>query len=648
MPILFRTLFFALPCLFCCLTPVSAQQIVWNKFFGGSGFDNACGIALNTEDGSMYIGGTVRSQDGDVKKAPGGDADFWVVKLNYKGEFIWSKALGGRGTDEAKDIKNTQDGGCIIIGTSNSIDGDVKDNHGKMDACVVRLSKNGEVLWSRALGGTGNDKGNAILPTSDGGFIVLGESGSKNGDMTMSYGGLDAWVCKLDENGEIIWQRSYGGSGSEAAMAAIELDDRSIVVLCATDSKNFEVEQSFGNKDLWLLRIEDLGKLLWAKSYGGEDNDEAHALVKAHDGGFLIAGTTFSQGGHIKSNKGYGDLLLVKTDFEGELQWTKTYGGSEPDGANQIFTTKDKNYVVVGTTQSKNGNITRNRGSYEGWVLKLDVKGNIVWQNTFGGKTQDMLYGGCETATTDYICVGYSESTDGDNTPTGFKGGGDWWVLNLRDPGKAAPAYRPPFAIKGRVRDAETNTFLPAQIEIVDNTTHKVIKSGAVNPLKGTFEFFIPKDKKISISISIKGYMFYGDNIVINPNEDEMYLDIELEKIKVGSKLVLDDIVFDAGLWDIKPESEPELQRILKFMNLNPEVNIALNGHTDNTGDPNTKRKLSFNRATEIMKYLEKNGIYSPRMVAKGYGMSQPIATNANEEGRQKNRRVEFEITAAP
>ena len=645
---MFRTLYCCLLLLICRPYTSDAQQIVWNQFMGGAGFDNAAGIALNTEDGSMYIGGTIRSTQGDVKNAPGGEADFWVVKLNYKGELIWSKALGGKGTDEAKDIRRTQDGGCIIIGTSNSIDGHIKDPHGKMDAWVVRLSKSGEIVWSRALGGTGNDKGNAILPTADGGFIVLGESGSKNGDMTMSYGGLDAWVCKLDADGQLIWQRSYGGSGSEAAMAAIELDDRSVVVLCATDSKNFEVEKSFGNKDLWLLRIEDLGKLLWAKSYGGEDNDEAHALVKAHDGGFLIAGTTFSLGGDIKSNKGYGDLLLLKTDFEGELQWTKTYGGSEPDGANQIFTTKDKNYVVVGTTQSKNGNITRNHGSYEGWVLKVDVKGNIVWQNTFGGKTQDMLYGGCETATGDYICVGYSESTDGDNTPAGFKGGGDWWVLNLRDPGKAAPAYRPPFALKGRVRDAETNTFLPALVEIIDNDKNKVIKSANIDPLKGTFEFFIPKDQKLSVSISIKGYMFYGDNISINPNEDEMYLGIELEKIKVGSKLVLDDIVFDAGLWNIKPESEPELQRILKFMNLNPTVNIALNGHTDNTGDTNTKRKLSFNRATEIMKYLEMKGIYAPRMVAKGYGMSQPVATNANEEGRQKNRRVEFEITAAP
>jgi len=625
-----------------------AQQIIWNKFLGGSGFDNAYSIALNPVEGSVYIGGTVRSNDGLVKKAHGTEADFWIVKLNYKGEMIWSKALGGSGVDEARDIRLTQDGGCILIGTTNSTDGDVKDNHGKMDIWVVRMSKSGEVLWTKCLGGTGNDKGNSILPVADGGFLVIGESGSKNGDMTMSFGGLDAWVCKLDAQGELIWQRSYGGSRSDVGMAALELDDRSVVVLCASDSWDFDIEKNNGNKDLWLIRIEDLGRKLWSQNYGGEDNEEAHAIIQAADGGFIIAGTTFSEGGDIKENRGNGDLLLVKTDFEGKLEWTRTYGGTEPEGANQIFRTRDQNYIVVGTTQSKNGMIKHNHGSYDGWVLKLNPQGNIIWQNTFGGKTQDMLYGGCETAQGDYICVGYSESTDGDNTPQGFNGGGDWWVISLRDPGKEAERFRPPFVLKGRVRDKENGSFLPASVEIVDNKNNKVIQKADISPLKGTFEFQIPTDKKLSISISIKGYMFYGVNININPNDDEMFWDIEMEKIAVGSKLVLDNIIFDAGLWDIKEESVPELQRILKFMNMNPEVNIALNGHTDNTGDNNSKRKLSLNRASEIMKYLEQNGIYIGRMVAKGYGMSQPVATNATEEGRQKNRRVEIEITSAP
>lgn len=627
---------------------LSGQQIVWNKFLGGRGFDNANAVALNPREGSIYIGGTVRSTEGDVKGNHGILADYWIVKMSYKGEVVWTKCLGGTGLDEAKDIRTTMDGGCIIVGTTSSQDGDVKGNHGKMDIWVVRLTKYGEVLWSRACGGTGNDKGNSVLPLSDGGFLVLGESGSKNGDMTQAYGGLDAWVAKLDEDGNLIWQRSYGGSGSDAAMGAVELDDRSVVLLNTTDSRDFEISQSKGNKDLWIMRIEDLGSVSWEKSIGGEDNEDAHAILRAHDGGLLIAGTTFSSSGDIKSNKGNGDLLLVKTDLEGNLLWTKTYGGSEPDGANQIFRTQDRNYIVVGTTQSKDGIIPRNRGSYEGWALKINTKGEIIWHNTFGGKTQDMLYGGCETAGGDYIVVGYSESTDGDNSPMGFKGGGDWWTLALRDPGKLAPTFRPPFVLKGTVREQESGRFLPAAVELIDNKTNKVFKSSTIDPLKGTFEFEIPKDRDLSISIAIKGYMFFGDNVIVNPAEDETVLDIRLERIKVGSKLVLNNIVFDIGLTGIRPESAPELQRILKFMNMNPEVKIALNGHTDNTGDANTKRKLSLLRASEILKYLQEKGIMADRMAARGYGMTQPIATNSTEEGRQKNRRVEIEVTAAP
>ena len=142
--------------------------------------------------------------------------------------------------------------------------------------------------------------------------------------------------------------------------------------------------------------------------------------------------------------------------------------------------------------------------------------------------------------------------------------------------------------------------------------------------------------------------MFYGDNIIVNPAEDESVLDIRLDRIKVGNKLVLNNIVFDIGATGIRPESAPGLQRILKFMNMNPEVKIALNGHTDNTGDANTKRKLSLLRASEILKYLQEKGIMADRMTARGYGMTQPIATNTTEEGRQQNRRVEIEVTAAP
>lgn len=631
-----------------CLYPLQAQQIIWNKFLGGRGFDNAAAVAIHPVDGAVYAGGTVRSTDGDIKGAHGIMADFWITKMNYKGELLWTKTLGGTGIDEARDIRTTQDGGCIIIGTSTSQDGDVKGNHGKMDIWTVRLNKQGEVLWSKALGGTGNDKGNAVLPLSDGGFLILGESGSKNGDMTRSYGGLDAWVCKLDENGTLVWERSYGGSGSDAAMNACELDDRSVVLLNTTDSKDFDIPESKGNKDLWLLRIEDLGSISWQKIIGGEDNDEAHALIRAHDGGLIIGGTTFSSTGDIKGNKGNGDLLLVKVDLEGTLQWTKTYGGSEPDGANQIFRTKDRHYIVVGTTQSKDGIIPRNRGSYEGWAMKINPKGDIVWHNTFGGKTQDMLYGGCETAGGDYLVAGYSESTDGDNTPAGFRGGGDWWILMLRDPGKGTPSFRPPFVLKGTIREKESGRFLPAAVEVIDNKTNKLYKQASIDPVKGTFEFEIPKDRDLSISVALKGYMFYGDNIVVNPDEDEMVLDIRLERIQVGNKLVLNNIVFDIGATDIRPESVPELQRILKFMNMNPEVKIALNGHTDNTGDPVSKRKLSLMRASEILKYLQNNGILADRMTARGYGMTQPVATNATEEGRQKNRRVEIEVTAAP
>jgi outer membrane protein OmpA-like peptidoglycan-associated protein len=628
---------------------LSAQQIVWNQFWGGSGFDNGYAMDLLPSDGSIYITGTVRSNQQDAKNPPSNSADFAVLKLNYKGEILWNKILGGTGTDEAHGIKSTQDGGCIVIGTTASLDGLVVGNHGKMDIWVIKLSRDGEVQWMQTLGGTGNDKGFGILPLKEGGYLVLGESGSKNGSMNMSYGGLDLWVAKLSLSGEMVWQRSYGGSGSEAAYAAVQLDDYSIIVAGGTDSQNFDVNPpNYGNKDLWLLHIEDLGKLLWEKSIGGEDNEEVHSIGLAQDGGLIFSGTTFSNQGMIKDHRGMGDGWVGKIDLTGNLLWSKTYGGSEPDGLNCLFPTRDKNYILVGTTQSKDGMIRKSHGSYEGWVIKINTKGEPIWQNTFGGKTQDMLYGGVETAGGEYVCVGYSESVDGDNTPTNFKGGGDFWILNLRDPGKQSPGFRPPFVLSGTVTENNTGLPLLAEVELIDNEKNILFKKLTLNPSKGSFEVVIPKQKSLSISVAIPGYLFFGDNLDIDTTQDGKHLEVKLEKIRVGAKLTLDNIVFDIASAQIKPESNPELDRILKFMNLNPSVRVALNGHTDNTGDPNTKRKLSIMRATEIKNYLTNKGLSSDRMIPRGYGMTQPVASNSTEEGRQQNRRVEIEIIAAP
>ncbi len=191
----------------------TAPAIQWEKALGGTGYDYATSI-VQTSDGGYIVAGYSYSNDGDVT-GNHGSADYWVVKLDNTGSISWQKSLGGSGDDEAASIVQTSDGGYIMAGSSNSNDGDVTGNHGSYDCWVVKLDNTGSVSWQKSLGGTGGDLASSVEQTSDGGYIVAGQSYSTDGDVTGNHGVADCWVVKLDDTGSISWQKSLGGSNAD-------------------------------------------------------------------------------------------------------------------------------------------------------------------------------------------------------------------------------------------------------------------------------------------------------------------------------------------------------------------------------------------------------------------------------------------------
>lgn len=182
--------------------------------------------------------------------------DYWVAKLDDSGELQWQKALGGSGDEIARSIQQTSDGGYVVAGYSNSTDGDVTENHGGENDCwVVKLGINGELQWQKALGGSGNDIAQAIEQTNDGGYVISGGSDSEDGDVTGAHGGYDCWVVKLDGSGELQWQKAMGGSGADAGSSIKQTSDEGFVVAGYSNSMDGDVSGIHGAEDFWVVKL---------------------------------------------------------------------------------------------------------------------------------------------------------------------------------------------------------------------------------------------------------------------------------------------------------------------------------------------------------------------------------------------------------
>lgn len=200
---------------------------------------------------------------------------------------------------------------------------------------------------------------------------------------------------------------------------------------------------------------------------------------------------------------------------------------------------------------------------------------------------------------------------------------------------------------KGKTIDAITKKAVEAQIDIIDNATGSVIETFTTNSATGKFIITLASGKNYGISVRADGYLFHSENFDIPKGSADNLVDktVELKNIKVGSTIALRNIFFDTGKSTLRPESNSELDRLVKLMKDVPNLQIEISGHTDNTGSATLNNELSKSRAEAVVTYLKGKGITANRMTAEGYGSSKPVASNNSDSGRQENRRTEFKIT---
>ena len=424
-----------------------SSAIEWQKVLGGTRVDVAQAIQP-TPDGGYIMAGNSNSQDGDVAGYHSGAygcylpcvgpticgyyPDGLVVKLSSTGAIQWQKALGGSAAENLLSIQPTPDGGYIASGLTYSNDGDVSGYHGgdEADAWVVKLSSSGTIQWQKVLGGgTGCDFANYILPTPDGGYVFVGHTDSNDGDVTSNAGERDVWIVKLSGSGAIQWLKTIGGAKNDYAFSFQSTSDGGYIVAGYTYSNNGDVSGNHGDADAWIVKLSSSGAIQWQKALGGSNEDIARSILPTTDGGYIVTGSAKSNDGDVSGNHGDADAWIVKLSSSGAIQWQKSLGGSNEEIARSIQPTTDGGYIVTGSAKSNNGDVTGNHGGQDAWVIKLSNNGAIQWQKSFGGSDNDFANSIQHTTDGGYIVAGQAISNNGD--VSGNHGATDAWVIKL-------------------------------------------------------------------------------------------------------------------------------------------------------------------------------------------------------------------------
>lgn len=410
--------------------PLSIQ---WQKSFGGSAAETAKSI-VQTPDGGYITAGFSKSSDGNATMNHGNN-DVWIVKMDASGNLQWQKSLGGSGDDQANSIRNTSDGGYIVAGFTESTNGDVTLNKGFSDYWIIKLNSLGNIEWQKTYGGIYHDIATSVRQTTDGGYVVAGYTSSNTGDVTGNHGSTDYWIIKLDSSGNLQWQKALGGSSGERAFDIQQTNDGGYIVAGDTYSYNGDLTTApLGSRDFWIVKLGNSGNIIWEKRFGGSGEDNAYSIAQTADHGYIISGTTTSNNGNVTFNNGQGDYWVIKLDTLGSLQWQKTFGGINYDQAYSITQSSDESYLVAGYISTLPATTEApTSASSQYWLVKMDYSGNLLWQKDYGGNQYETAYSVIPTIDGGIVIAGLSNSNPDSGDVTGNHGGNDFWIIKLAE-----------------------------------------------------------------------------------------------------------------------------------------------------------------------------------------------------------------------
>ena len=419
----------------------------WERNFGGTSNEYCRGILQENDGGFVIVSTTESSASGDIIEFNHGSTDIWVFKIDAFGNIIWQNIIGGNASDNAQAMVKVPGGGYLLGGfTWSSENGDMTGvNHGgNGDFWIVKLSSDGEILWDKNYGGIGGDQLRSMCITIDNNYLLVGYTDtSEDGDISgASNGGLDYWVVKIDPNGEIIWEKNFGGSGNDLATSVKPTSDGGCIIVGYTiSSESGDVSGvNHGANDYWIVKLDYSGDIQWQKLLGGNGNDTPMGIEITQDGGYIISGTTSSSAnGDISGvNHGGRDGWIVKLNSSGSIVWERNYGGNNDDSSVSVIRKSGTHFLIAGSTgSSTNGDVTGvNNGMQDTWLYEIDDTGNILWSRNYGGANNDAT--GLLAITIDgkIAVAGVTQSSQSGDIYGVNNGNNDIWLLFLDSDGE--------------------------------------------------------------------------------------------------------------------------------------------------------------------------------------------------------------------
>jgi len=340
-------------------------QITFQKIISVEGSSEKKSVKQTSDGGYIVVSSAYNSGTG---------IDIFIIKTDAYGYTLWTKAYGASSNDYANSIEQTTDGGYIVAGYTSSFGVDFTDVY------LLKIDSIGNILWSKTYGDTLTDRGYSVQQTIDGGYIVIGRT------LISGPGNYDIYLIKTDSLGDTLWTKKYGGIGNDNASSVRQTIDGGYII--AGETWSFGA----GSRDIYLIKADSIGSIVWARTYGGTGDDFASSIQQTADSGYIVTGYTGSFGA------GAGDVYLIKTDSNGDTIWTKTYGGNSWEEGYSVQQTSDQGFIISGHTNSF--------GLWGGaYLIKTDISGNMSWTKQYSGYFADLATSIHQTSDTGYIVI---------------------------------------------------------------------------------------------------------------------------------------------------------------------------------------------------------------------------------------------------
>ena len=420
---------------FCLLSNISYAQApnwLWAKSAGGTGDDKAYSVAVGAS-GNNYIVGTFESSTitfGSYTLTNAGINNMFLAKYDANGNVLWAKSAGGTADDEAYSVAVDASGNIYLAGYFESptitFGSYTLTNAGSYDMFLAKYDINGNVLWAKSAGSTGDDEAYSVAVDASGNIYVAGYFESPTitfGSTTLTNAGnYDMFLVKYDANGNVLWAKSAGGNSADMAYS-IAVDVSGNIYMAGyfystTLTFGSTTLPNAGNCDMFLAKYDANGNVLWAKSAGGTDEDYENSIAVNASGNIFMAGgfrsPTITFGSYTLTNVGNCDIFLAKYDTNGTVLWAKSAGGTGDDDAYSVAVDVSGNPYVAGLFNSPTlafGSTTlTNVGNYDMFLAKYDANGKVLWAKSAGGAGDDESYSVAVDASGNPFVAGYYKS----------------------------------------------------------------------------------------------------------------------------------------------------------------------------------------------------------------------------------------------